>query len=210
MNSSSTTEATTAVIILVIITLGKREAIVVGTAVILTLAATLFASMIYGFTINRVSLFALIFSIGILVDDAIVVVENIHRHQQLTPNKNLTEIIPKAVDEVGSPTILATLAVIASLLPMAFVTGLMGPYMSPIPINASLGMLLSLMIAFTITPWMSHKLFSSYKNTNNHLNLSKWLSPKFNNIFNARLTNFSFLRFFCFISKLIQTIFVFF
>lgn len=175
--------ATIAVIILVTITLGKREAIVVGAAVILTLAATLFASMIYGFTINRVSLFALIFSIGILVDDAIVVVENIHRHQQLAPNKDLKEIIPIAVDEVGSPTILATLTVIASLLPMAFVSGLMGPYMSPIPINASLGMLLSLIIAFIITPWMSHKLFKNYKNTNNHFNISKWLSPKINAMF---------------------------
>lgn len=174
---------TISVIILVTITLGKREAVVVGTAVILTLAATLFASMIYGFTINRVSLFALIFSIGILVDDAIVVVENIHRHQQLAPNKNLKEIIPIAVDEVGGPTILATLTVIASLLPMAFVRGLMGPYMSPIPINASLGMLLSLIIAFIITPWMSHKLFENYKNTNNHFDISKWLSPKINIIF---------------------------
>src|SRR3990167_3879382 len=96
----------------------------------------------WGFTLNRVSLFALIFSIGILVDDAIVVVENIHRHQQLHPGKTLAQIIPGAVDEVGGPTILATLTVIAALLPMAFVSGLMGPYMSPIPINASMGMLL--------------------------------------------------------------------
>jgi multidrug efflux pump subunit AcrB len=102
-----------------------------------------------------VSLFALIFSIGILVDDAIVVVENIHRHQQLFPGKSLAEIIPAAVDEVGGPTILATLTVIAALLPMAFVSGLMGPYMSPIPINASMGMLISLAIAFSVTPWLS-------------------------------------------------------
>ena len=175
--------ATTGVIFLVSITLGKREAIVVGTAVILTLAATLFASMVYGFTINRVSLFALIFSIGILVDDAIVVVENIHRHQRLTPNKNLKEIIPIAVDEVGSPTILATLTVIASLLPMAFVSGLMGPYMSPIPINASMGMLLSLIIAFVITPWLSYQLFRNHNHTNNNFDISTWISPKFNNIF---------------------------
>jgi multidrug efflux pump subunit AcrB len=100
-------------------------------------------------------LFALIFSIGILVDDAIVVVENIHRHQALFPGKTLPEIIPGAVDEVGGPTILATLTVIAALLPMAFVTGLMGPYMSPIPINASMGMLLSLAIAFVVTPWLA-------------------------------------------------------
>jgi multidrug efflux pump subunit AcrB len=129
---------------------------IVGTAVILTLTATLFASRAWGFTLNRVSLFALIFSIGILVDDAIVVVENIHRHMKLSPDASLTEIIPIAVDEVGGPTILATLTVIAALLPMAFVSGLMGPYMSPIPINASMGMLISLAVAFVVTPWLSN------------------------------------------------------
>ncbi|WP_416560359.1 efflux RND transporter permease subunit [Limnohabitans sp. yimb22184] len=147
--------ATASVVALVFIALGKREAAIVGTAVILTLTVTLFASWAWGFTLNRVSLFALIFSIGILVDDAIVVVENIHRHQQLYPGKTLAEIIPGAVDEVGGPTILATLTVIAALLPMAFVSGLMGPYMSPIPINASMGMLLSLVIAFVVTPWLA-------------------------------------------------------
>ncbi|SDH19583.1 efflux RND transporter permease subunit [Propionivibrio dicarboxylicus] len=147
--------ATASVVILVFFALGRREAAIVGTAVILTLAATLFASWAWGFTINRVSLFALIFSIGILVDDAIVVVENIHRHQALDPDKPLEEIIPPAVDEVGGPTILATLTVIAALLPMAFVGGLMGPYMSPIPINASMGMLLSLTVAFVVTPWLA-------------------------------------------------------
>jgi multidrug efflux pump subunit AcrB len=147
--------ATASVVALVFIALGKREAAIVGTAVILTLTVTLFASWAWGFTLNRVSLFALIFSIGILVDDAIVVVENIHRHQQLFPGKTLAEIIPGAVDEVGGPTILATLTVIAALLPMAFVSGLMGPYMSPIPINASMGMLLSLAIAFVVTPWLA-------------------------------------------------------
>ena len=150
--------ATASVIGLVALALGRREAVIVGAAVILTLTATLFASWAWGFTLNRVSLFALIFSIGILVDDAIVVVENIHRHQALTPGKPLREIIPAAVDEVGGPTILATLTVIAALLPMAFVSGLMGPYMSPIPINASLGMALSLMIAFTVTPWLALRL----------------------------------------------------
>ncbi len=147
--------ATASVVALVFIALGRREAAIVGTAVVLTLTVTLFASWAWGFTLNRVSLFALIFSIGILVDDAIVVVENIHRHQQLFPGKSLREIIPGAVDEVGGPTILATLTVIAALLPMAFVTGLMGPYMSPIPINASMGMLLSLTIAFVVTPWLA-------------------------------------------------------
>ena len=147
--------ATTCVVALVYFALGRREAAIVGSAVILTLTATLFASWAWGFTLNRVSLFALIFSIGILVDDAIVVVENIHRHHQLQPDRPLYQIIPGAVDEVGGPTILATLTVIAALLPMAFVTGLMGPYMSPIPINASMGMVLSLAIAFIITPWLS-------------------------------------------------------
>ena len=147
--------ATASVVALVFLALGRREAAIVGTAVVMTLAVTLFASWAWGFTLNRVSLFALIFSIGILVDDAIVVVENIHRHQGLHPDRPLREIIPVAVDEVGAPTILATFTVIAALLPMAFVSGLMGPYMSPIPINASMGMLLSLAVAFVITPWLA-------------------------------------------------------
>ena len=154
--------ATASVILLVGLALGRREAVIVGAAVILTLTATLFASWAWGFSLNRVSLFALIFSIGILVDDAIVVVENIHRHQQLWPGKPLRDIIPAAVDEVGGPTILATLTVIAALLPMAFVSGLMGPYMSPIPINSSLGMALSLAIAFTVTPWLALKLMKPH------------------------------------------------
>ena len=147
--------ATLSVIILVIFAIGWRESIIVGAAIIVTLALTLFASWAWGFTLNRVSLFALIFSIGILVDDAIVVVENIHRHLAISSRK-LLEIMPKAVDEVGGPTILATFTVIAALLPMAFVTGLMGPYMSPIPINASMGMLISLVVAFVFTPWMTN------------------------------------------------------
>jgi len=151
--------ATLSVVVLVFATLGRREAVIVGAAVLLTLAATLFASWAWGFTLNRVSLFALIFSIGILVDDAIVVVENIHRRIALEP-RPLKEVIPLAVDEVGGPTILATLTVIAALLPMAFVTGLMGPYMGPIPINASMGMLISLAIAFTVTPWLALKLLA--------------------------------------------------
>lgn len=158
--------ATFAVVLLVLATMSWREAIIVGSAIFITLALTLFASWVWGFTLNRVSLFALIFSIGILVDDAIVVVENIHRHMQLEKNTPLTEssqggllsLIPKAVDEVGSPTILATFTVIAALMPMAFVSGLMGPYMSPIPINASTGMLISLLVAFIITPWLAYKL----------------------------------------------------
>lgn len=152
--------ATAAVVLLVLIALGWREAIIVGSAVVLTLAITLFASWAWGFTLNRVSLFALIFSIGILVDDAIVVVENIHRHMQMG-GKRLLEAIPVAVEEVGGPTILATFTVIAALLPMAFVTGLMGPYMSPIPINASMGMFISLVVAFVVTPWLSAKLLGN-------------------------------------------------
>src|SRR5512145_1739188 len=153
--------ATAFVVLLVFFALGKREALIVGVAVTLTLAATLFASWAWGFTLNRVSLFALIFSIGILVDDAIVVVENIHRQRELHPGRPLGEIIPRAVDEVGGPNILATLTVIAALLPMAFVSGLMGPYMSPIPINSSMGMLISLAIAFVVTPWLAARLIKA-------------------------------------------------
>jgi multidrug efflux pump subunit AcrB len=149
--------ATALVIGLVWVALGWREAFIVGAAVILTLTITLFASWAWGFTLNRVSLFALIFSIGILVDDAIVVVENIHRHIRLGGRK-LVEAIPRAVDEVGGPTTLATFTVIAALLPMAFVSGLMGPYMSPIPINSSMGMLISLAVAFGFTPWLTYKV----------------------------------------------------
>jgi len=159
--------ATLSVVLLVLLTLGWREAIVVGSAVVITLMLTLFASWAMGFTINRVSLFALIFSIGILVDDAIVVVENIHRHMALGGRK-LREAIPEAVSEVGGPTILATFTVIAALLPMAFVTGLMGPYMRPIPINASAGMLLSLAVALVVTPWLALKLVHRHASPAEH------------------------------------------
>lgn len=152
--------ATLAVVLLVLLAMSWREAVIVGAAIAITLTITLFASWVWGFTLNRVSLFALIFSIGILVDDAIVVVENIHRHLHLNPKRNLLEVIPEAVDEVGGPTILATFTVIAALMPMAFVTGLMGPYMSPIPINASTGMLISLIVAFVVSPWLAYKLMS--------------------------------------------------
>ena len=152
--------ATFFVVLLVYFALGKREALIVGVAVVITLSSTLFASWAWGFTLNRVSLFALIFSIGILVDDAIVVVENIHRHMSMG-GKKLVDAIPVAVDEVGGPTILATFTVIAALLPMAFVSGLMGPYMSPIPINASMGMFISLIIAFVVTPWLANKVLAN-------------------------------------------------
>ncbi|MEQ1801180.1 MAG: efflux RND transporter permease subunit [Gammaproteobacteria bacterium] len=159
--------ATVGVVVLVLVAIGRREAIVVGAAVIVTLAATLFASWAWGFTINRVSLFALIFSIGILVDDAIVIVENIHRRRQIDKGSFL-DMIPRAVDEVGGPTILATFTVIAALLPMAFVSGLMGPYMSPIPINASMGMVISLAVALVFTPWLSGKLLASAGHEDGH------------------------------------------
>ncbi len=159
--------ATLVVVLLVLVTLGWREAFIVGTAIAITLALTLFASWAWGFTLNRVSLFALIFSIGILVDDAIVVVENIHRHMQMG-GKSLSEAIPLAVDEVGGPTILATFTVVAALLPMAFVTGLMGPYMSPIPINASIGMVISLAVAFVVTPWLTYRVLKKVAERHAH------------------------------------------
>ena len=177
--------ATAAVVLLVWLTMGKREALVVGIAVMLTLAATLFASWAWGFTLNRVSLFALIFSIGILVDDAIVVVENIHRRRALATHQSLSEIIPEAVDEVGSPTILATFTVIAALLPMAFVSGLMGPYMSPIPINASMGMLISLAVAFIITPWLVLKFAGAH-----HEEIKDERDTMLSRFFRKRLTPF--------------------
>ena len=176
--------ATGVVVLLVMLALGPREALIVGVAIAVTLAITLFASWAWGFTLNRVSLFALIFSIGILVDDAIVVVENIHRHRQIG-GKSLAQAIPYAVDEVGGPTILATFAVVAALLPMAFVTGLMGPYMSPIPINASIGMIISLAVAFVITPWLTLKVLSHQKHDPDAVNVKngrKILYPFFNAI----------------------------
>ena len=154
--------ATISVVILIMITLGWREAGVVGVAVPVTLAMTLLITYLLNYTLNRVTLFALIFSIGILVDDAIVVVENIHRHFILAGKAN-KEIAIEAVDEVGNPTILATFTVIAALLPMAFVSGLMGPYMKPIPIGASAAMLFSLIVAFVVSPWLGYILLKSAK-----------------------------------------------
>ncbi|MCP9452371.1 MAG: efflux RND transporter permease subunit [Nitrospira sp.] len=144
--------AVIAVVVFLGIALGPRPALVVSIAIPLTLALTLFTSMLIGYTINRVTLFALIFSIGILVDDAIVVVENTYRHLMLRLRPH-DEASIYAVDEVGNPTILATFTVIAALLPMAFVSGLMGPYMRPIPINASIAMFFSLLVAFVVIPW---------------------------------------------------------
>ena len=148
--------------VLIWFTLGLRESGIVATAIPVTLAFTLAVFYLTGYTLNRVTLFALIFSIGILVDDAIVVVENIVRHYRLPENRgrSVAEIAVEAVDEVGNPTILATFAVIAAILPMAFVRGLMGPYMRPIPVGATAAMLFSLLVAFIVTPWASVRLLS--------------------------------------------------
>jgi multidrug efflux pump subunit AcrB len=151
--------AVISVSILIWLVLGMRESAVVLTAIPVTLALTLFVFYLYGYTLNRITLFALIFSIGILVDDAIVVVENIVRHARLSGDgASLADVAIRAVDEVGNPTILATLAVIAAILPMAFVGGLMGPYMRPIPVGASAAMVFSLIVAFVVTPWTAVRL----------------------------------------------------
>jgi multidrug efflux pump subunit AcrB len=149
--------ATLGVVLLVWFTLGWREAVVVLVAVPVTLALTLLVYRLYGYTLNRITLFALVFAIGILVDDAIVVVENIARHLHLK-QRHPDEAAVVAVDEVGNPTILATFTVIAAILPMAFVSGLMGPYMRPIPVGASVAMLFSLAVAFIVTPYLAVRL----------------------------------------------------
>jgi multidrug efflux pump subunit AcrB len=156
--------ATLSVTLLIALALGFRESGVVLLAVPVTLALTLAVFYLYGYTLNRVTLFALIFSIGILVDDAIVVVENIVRHFRLPSSRGrpLAEVAVEAVDEVGNPTILATVAVIGAILPMAFVRGLMGPYMRPIPVGASAAMLFSLMVAFVVSPWAAYRLLKKY------------------------------------------------
>jgi multidrug efflux pump subunit AcrB len=153
--------ATLSVALLMAIALGRREAGVVLLAVPVTLALTLFVFYVFGYTLNRITLFALIFSIGILVDDAIVVVENIVRHLRLPSSRgrDLARIAIEATDEVGNPTVLATFAVIAAIVPMGFVGGLMGPYMRPIPVGASAAMLFSLLIAFAVSPWATRRLF---------------------------------------------------
>jgi len=153
--------ATLGVVVLVWWALGWREALVVLVAVPVTLALTLFVYRLYGYTLNRITLFALVFAIGILVDDAIVVVENIARHLGLG-RRSAGEAAVVAVDEVGNPTILATFTVIAAILPMAFVSGLMGPYMRPIPVGASVAMLFSLAVAFVVTPYLAIRLIKPH------------------------------------------------
>jgi multidrug efflux pump subunit AcrB len=156
--------ATVGVAVLVWFTLGWREAVVVLVAVPVTLALTLLVYRLYGYTLNRITLFALVFAIGILVDDAIVVVENIARHLGLG-QRHAHEAAVMAVDEVGNPTILATLTVIAAILPMAFVSGLMGPYMRPIPVGASVAMIFSLGVAFIVTPYLAVRLLKGHATT---------------------------------------------
>ncbi|QOY91925.1 efflux RND transporter permease subunit [Paludibaculum fermentans] len=155
--------AVVSVSILIALVLGFRESLIVFTAIPVTLALTLTVFYLYGYTLNRITLFALIFSIGILVDDAIVVVENIVRHTHLPSNNGrpLAEVAVEAVDEVGNPTILATLTVIAAILPMAFVGGLMGPYMRPIPIGSTAAMIFSIIVAFLVTPWAAVRLLKT-------------------------------------------------
>jgi multidrug efflux pump subunit AcrB len=146
--------ATVSIVLLVAFSIGWREAMVVAIVIPTTILLTLFASRMMGYTLNRVSLFALIFSIGILVDDAIVIIENIARHWGMYDGRSHRQAAIEAVAEVGNPTIVATLTVVAALLPMLFVSGLMGPYMSPIPANASAAMLFSFFVAVILTPWL--------------------------------------------------------
>lgn len=173
--------ATLSVTLLIALALGWRESAVVLIAIPVTLALTLFIFYFFGYTLNRVTLFALIFSIGILVDDAIVVVENVVRHFRLPSShgRSLSDVAVEAVDEVGNPTILATFAVICAILPMAFVRGLMGPYMRPIPVGASAAMLFSLIVAFVVSPWAALRLLRYYASTDGHRHESEGWSTRF-------------------------------
>jgi multidrug efflux pump subunit AcrB len=160
--------ATLSVVVLISLAMGWRSGLVVGIAVPVTLALTLFIYYVAGYTLNRVTLFALIFSIGILVDDAIVVVENLERHHREKRGQSFRRLAVEATDEVGNPTILATFTVIAAILPMAFVRGMSGPYMSPIPTGASVAMLFSLAVAFMVTPWAAARIFRRRAETPHH------------------------------------------
>ena len=174
--------------VLVAFTLGLRESAIVFIAIPVTLALTLAVFYLYGYTLNRITLFALIFSIGILVDDAIVVVENIVRHWRKPENhgRPVTEVAIEAVDEVGNPTILATLAVIAAILPMAFVGGLMGPYMRPIPIGASAAMAFSVVVAFMVTPWAAIRILKQHGSEHAD-GQEDWFTRKYRVLMNALL-----------------------
>jgi multidrug efflux pump subunit AcrB len=179
--------ATLSVTLLIGLALGWRESGVVLLAIPVTLALTLAIFYLYGYTLNRVTLFALIFSIGILVDDAIVVVENIVRHFRLAENRGrpLADVAVEAVDEVGNPTILATFAVIAAILPMAFVRGLMGPYMRPIPVGASSAMVFSLIVAFVVSPWAVLRLLHHHaKGPTPHHETEGWTTRLYRRLMN--------------------------
>ncbi len=173
--------ATISVTLLIGFALGWRESGVVLVAIPVTLTLTLAIFYFFGYTLNRVTLFALIFSIGILVDDAIVVVENIVRHFRLPENKGrgLMQVAVEAVDEVGNPTILATFAVIAAILPMAFVRGLMGPYMRPIPVGASAAMVFSLLVAFIVSPWAALRLLGKHAAKKGHTHETEGWTTRF-------------------------------
>ena len=185
--------ATLSVTLLIALALGWRESGVVLLAVPVTLALTLAIFYIFGYTLNRVTLFALIFSIGILVDDAIVVVENIVRHFRLPASRgrSLVDVAVEAVDEVGNPTILATFAVIAAILPMAFVRGLMGPYMRPIPVGASAAMVFSLIVAFVVSPWAALRLLRHYAGDGGHEHheAEGWTTRFYRKIMNPLILN---------------------
>jgi len=185
--------ATLSVTLLIALALGWRESGVVLLAVPVTLALTLAVFYFYGYTLNRVTLFALIFSIGILVDDAIVVVENIVRHFRLPGSRGrpLADVAVEAVDEVGNPTILATFAVIGAILPMAFVRGLMGPYMRPIPVGASAAMLFSLMVALVVSPWAALRLLRKYagESGNDEQETEGWTTRLYRRVMNPLILN---------------------
>ena len=184
--------ATLSVTLLIALALGWRESGVVLLAIPVTLALTLAIFYFYGYTLNRVTLFALIFSIGILVDDAIVVVENIVRHSRLPENRgrSLADVAVEAVDEVGNPTILATFTVIAAILPMAFVRGLMGPYMRPIPVGASAAMVFSLLVAFVVSPWAALRLLRNYATRPEYEHESEgWTTRFYRRVMNPLIEN---------------------
>jgi multidrug efflux pump subunit AcrB len=174
--------------VLIAFTLGRRESLIVFIAIPVTLALTLTVFYLYGYTLNRITLFALIFSIGILVDDAIVVVENIVRHWRMPSNhgRPIADVAIEAVDEVGNPTLLATLAVIAAILPMAFVGGLMGPYMRPIPIGASAAMAFSVIVAFLVTPWAAIRILKQHA-SDDHPTEEDWFTRVYRRMMDALL-----------------------
>jgi len=181
--------AAISVTILIALFMGWRAGAVAAIAIPVTLALTLFMFSLMGYTLNRITLFALIFSIGILVDDAIVVVENIHRYFTTIKLSPLEGAI-RAVDEIGNPTILATVAVIASILPMAFVSGLMGPYMRPIPVGASMAMIFSLLVAFIVTPYFSYRFMRGETSEGAHETASEmWLTGLYRKIMGPLLHN---------------------